>query len=56
MGVRSFAVLFLSLGSLMAGAMAGQFDAPTAGTVNATLHIVSILIIVMTVQSLRRPG
>jgi MFS family permease len=56
MGVRSFAVLFLSLGSLMAGAMAGQFDAPTAGTVNATLHILSILIIVLTVQSLRRSG
>jgi MFS family permease len=56
MGVRSFAILPLSLGSLMSGAIADYFGAPTAGTINAALQVLSILIIAITVSGLRRSG
>lgn len=56
MGVRSLAILPLSLGSLMSGALAGRFGSPTAGTINAALQVLSILVIAMMVPSLRRSG
>jgi MFS family permease len=54
MGVRSLAVLPLSLGSIMSGAIASQFGAPTAGVANGALLVSSILLIVMLVPSVRR--
>lgn len=56
MGVRSLAVLPLSLGSLLAGAIANHFGAPAAGTVNAALQMLSILSIAVLVPSLRKSG
>ncbi|MFH1087344.1 MAG: MFS transporter [Chloroflexota bacterium] len=54
MGVRSLAILPLSLGNLVSGAMAGQFGAPVAGVVNASLHALLIAIIAVAVPSLRK--
>jgi len=56
MGVRSLAILPLSTGSLVAGALASQFGAPAAGTINASLQLLSMLIIALLVPSLRRSG
>jgi MFS family permease len=56
MGVRSLTILPLFLGSLIAGAMAGHFDAPTAGAANAALQILAIVLIAALVPSLRKVG
>lgn len=56
MGVRSLAILPLATGSLVAGALASQFGAPTAGTINASLQLLSMLIIAVLVPSLRKSG
>ncbi len=54
MGVRSMAVLPLSLGSIVTGANATQFGAPIAGVINGTLLVSLMLVIVIFVPSLRR--
>ena len=56
MGMRSFAILPLSAGCLVAGAMAENFGAAAAGTINAALQLVSVLVIVFLAPSLRRSG
>ncbi|MFC2005266.1 MFS transporter [Chloroflexota bacterium] len=56
MGMRSFAILPLSIGSIIAGAMAENFGAPIAGTINASLQFFLMLIISLMVPSLRRSG
>ncbi len=54
MGMRSFVILALSLGSIMSGAIAEQFSAPVAGKINGALCIVLILAVAIMVPSLRR--
>jgi len=56
MGMRSFAILPLSTGSLVAGAMAENLGAPMAGTINASLQLFTALAIALAVSSLRRSG
>jgi MFS family permease len=56
MGIRSLAILPLSLGNLISGAMASNFGAPIAGTLNAILLMLSILMISTMIPSLRRSG
>jgi MFS family permease len=56
MGVRSLAILPMSLGNLLSGALAHHFGAPAACTVNGTVQVLSILIIAGWVRSLRKSG
>lgn len=54
MGVRSLAILPLSLGNVVSGALAGWYGAPVAGVVNASLQVLLIAGIAIAVPSLRR--